>query len=408
MKYVKTFTIKSNEKHSELAEAFGLFGEKDFKTVDVEIPDDYQLLYITGEFGGGKSTLLDMMGGDNVKTPEADALPIEINPSLDLLSAFGLSDARFFFTPFKFLSASQKERLRFVYTLASTDGEIRCDEFLSNLDRRTALAVAENFGKTLRRLGRRAIVVTAHDDLTTLGASHVVRFGAFPSRSVCSVASPVVRTEETYRHGMPSDWSKSPLAELHYRGKHTGGIKDVVFSIRKDETVAVRVIIHRMSDGGKRIARLVVHPTYRGLGIGKRLVQHVMRRHPGVDTVAAMAKYNPVFERAGMRHGGEVKVSPPPKFVKALAGFDKTRWMDFNYCAKWCKDANNRKILAEFASLFSRHIAPGGKRLGEKEISEKLLEDERTAARCLWQIRLKSLTKFVCSASSPSTKRQKS
>ncbi len=63
-----------------------------------------------------------------------------------------------------------------------------------------------------------------------------------------------------------------------------------------------------------RIARVVIHPDYRGEGLGHTLVSTALRwiserripemRRPKVlvETVAMMARYNPFFERAGFRY----------------------------------------------------------------------------------------------------------
>lgn len=65
---------------------------------------------------------------------------------------------------------------------------------------------------------------------------------------------------------------------------------------------------------GARVARVVVHPDYRGEGLGYTLVNGALewvaaRRIPEarrtkavVETVAMMARYNPFFERAGFRY----------------------------------------------------------------------------------------------------------
>jgi len=76
-----------------------------------------------------------------------------------------------------------------------------------------------------------------------------------------------------------------------------------------------------------RIARVVVHPEFRGLGLGRLLVEsaieyaaqywNAMGKKPWlIETVAEMSKYHPVFEKAGMFHFGctagrdEVFVTP--------------------------------------------------------------------------------------------------
>lgn len=65
-----------------------------------------------------------------------------------------------------------------------------------------------------------------------------------------------------------------------------------------------------------RIARVIVHPEYRGLGLGTLLVKHAIR-YAGerwntagkaawyVESVAEMSRYHPIFKRAGMTFGGE-------------------------------------------------------------------------------------------------------
>ncbi|MEB2836434.1 MAG: GNAT family N-acetyltransferase [Desulfurococcales archaeon] len=70
----------------------------------------------------------------------------------------------------------------------------------------------------------------------------------------------------------------------------------------------------RANTAAARIARVVVHPDFRGGGIGVlavraaldwirgRRVPEMRRRKHIVETIAAMARYNPFFERAGFRY----------------------------------------------------------------------------------------------------------
>jgi hypothetical protein len=64
------------------------------------------------------------------------------------------------------------------------------------------------------------------------------------------------------------------------------------------------------------IMRVVVHPKYRTIGLGQRLVRETLplAGTPYVETIAVMAKYNPFFERAGMQ-----KVMEQPTCKQALA-----------------------------------------------------------------------------------------
>lgn len=53
----------------------------------------------------------------------------------------------------------------------------------------------------------------------------------------------------------------------------------------------------------RTIARLIVDPRYRGVGLGRRLVRAALRSAgvPHVEAVAAMGRWCPVFSSAGMR-----------------------------------------------------------------------------------------------------------
>lgn len=92
-----------------------------------------------------------------------------------------------------------------------------------------------------------------------------------------------------------------------------------------------------------RIARVVVHPEVRGLGIGVLLVRHAIKYAKDywnsiglkpwiIETVAEMSKYHPFFERGGMKYGGSTLGVSNPVFVpkeerlnKQGIGFQKSR-----------------------------------------------------------------------------------
>lgn len=51
-----------------------------------------------------------------------------------------------------------------------------------------------------------------------------------------------------------------------------------------------------------RISRVVIHPKFRGIGLGVFLVQETLSKVNArvVEVLAVMARYNPFFEKAGM------------------------------------------------------------------------------------------------------------
>jgi tRNA(Met) C34 N-acetyltransferase TmcA len=59
------------------------------------------------------------------------------------------------------------------------------------------------------------------------------------------------------------------------------------------------------------ISRVVIHPKYRNIGLGTKLIQKTLAQAgtPCVETIAVMARYNSFFEKAGMHKTAESKPS---------------------------------------------------------------------------------------------------
>lgn len=75
----------------------------------------------------------------------------------------------------------------------------------------------------------------------------------------------------------------------------------------------------------RTIARVVIEPRYRGLGLAVRLVRHALRcaDTPCVEALAAMGRVNPFFERAGMtRYDGP----PRPADARLLDAMAELNW----------------------------------------------------------------------------------
>jgi hypothetical protein len=125
------------------------------------------------------------------------------------------------------------------------------------------------------------------------------------------------------------------------------------------------------------ISRVVVHPKYRSIGLGAKLVSDTLARAgtPCVEAVAVMARYNPFFERAGMRKIAESKpsvhVTAALERFEAL-GFDVALLAGVQYgervvsevgCEKVSvvlqelskRDAGVRRRLAGLRSVYPRH-----------------------------------------------------
>ena len=92
------------------------------------------------------------------------------------------------------------------------------------------------------------------------------------------------------------------------------------------------------------IMRVVVHPKYRTIGLGQRLVRETLPRAgtPFVELIAVMTKYNPFAERAGM-----TKIAEQPPAKKALRIAETIRKLGFNLTFLGSK----RYVLNKLGSL---------------------------------------------------------
>lgn len=76
--------------------------------------------------------------------------------------------------------------------------------------------------------------------------------------------------------------------------------------------------VRELNEKLSTINRVVVHPKYRSIGLGARLIRESLPLvgTPFVELVAVMARYNQFAERAGMR---KIAEQPPPRQALAVA-----------------------------------------------------------------------------------------
>jgi GNAT superfamily N-acetyltransferase len=91
--------------------------------------------------------------------------------------------------------------------------------------------------------------------------------------------------------------------------------------------VLPRITIQEMNKQLSIISRVVIHPKYRTIGLGAKLIRETLPLvgTPYVEMIAVMAKYNPFAEKAGMQKIAEQKsIESVSEVSKALSelGFD--------------------------------------------------------------------------------------
>jgi len=328
-----------------VAQAFGLGldEERRFTVLDTELkigPAD--VVYITGDSGSGKSVLLDALEKDirrgmretcinvaDVKLqhnkPLIETVGETVEEGLELLSKVGLNDAFLFLRTFRELSDGQKYRYRIAKMIETGAQFWVADEFAACLDRDTAKIVAYNLQRLARALGRSVIVATTHKDLFAdlrpsvhihkrFGKEITVNYYANEASQECSLAK-----EMRVEAGTREDWHG--LEEFHYRSRNLGAARGIFYLRRGSELCGVivycyppincagrgRVLpkmdVKQLNEKLSIIGRVVVHPKYRTIGLGAKLIRETLARvgTQYVEMVAVMAKYNPFAEKAGMR-----------------------------------------------------------------------------------------------------------
>ncbi|MEM2108146.1 MAG: GNAT family N-acetyltransferase [Candidatus Bathyarchaeia archaeon] len=348
-----------------VAEAFGLGVDEAqrFTVLDTELriaPTD--IVYITGDSGSGKSVLLRALRADlgdeaidlaeiavDPDKPIIETVGATVEEGLELLSRVGLNDAFLFLRTYSQLSDGQKYRYRIAKLIESGRQWWLMDEFAACLDRDTAKIIAFNLQKIARQQRKAVIVATTHTDLLEdlRPSVHVhKRFGSeitinyYPNEPAkeCSLVGEMRLVE-----GSLEDWRR--LAGFHYRS-HKATAPRRIFSLKRGEELCGVIVytfpapacfgrrmvlpktsMRELNEKLSTINRVVVHPKYRSIGLGARLIRESLplAGTPYVELVAVMARYNQFAERAGMR---KIAEQPPPK--QALAVAEVLRSLGFN------------------------------------------------------------------------------
>jgi ABC-type ATPase with predicted acetyltransferase domain len=436
-----TFNI-SYETHTKptprslvVAEAFGLGIDETqkFKVLDAELKIGSQdIVYITGDSGSGKSVLLKAIRADlgldaleiselqiETEKPIIETVGAAVEQAIALLSKVGLNDAFLFLRPYCQLSDGQKFRYRLAKFLESDKQWLLADEFAACLDRDTAKVIAYNLQKLVRQQGKAVIVATTHSDLVEdLKPSVLIRkrFGEeisieyYPNTSAteCSLTK-----EMKIEEGTRADWQK--LSSFHYRGHKVAVPRKIFRLVRKDELCGVivysypppacygrrlvlpRMTIQEMNKQLSIINRVVVHPKYRTIGLGAKLIHDTLPivGTPYVELIAVMPKYSPFAEKAGMQKIVEQQtvesISSITKTLQDL-GFDFQLLGSERYVQEKLKRLSSKQI-SQLKSAFIKNKHPRFKK--EFASSHQPFGKTSDYEKCVQNADLEKIAKLV-------------
>jgi len=169
------------EKTGRVMQVAGIFDldleakSKEEWTVNLSLPESWNIGLIVGPSGCGKSTILHEFFGDFIKNDFdwsktksiVDGFPsgMSVKDVTGFLSSVGLSSPPVWVRPFHVLSNGEKFRASMARAIAETENVAAIDEFTSVVDRDVAKIGSYAVQKAVRRNGKQFVFASCHYDI---------------------------------------------------------------------------------------------------------------------------------------------------------------------------------------------------------------------------------------------------
>lgn len=307
---------------------------------------------INGPSGSGKSSTLQYISQEIRESiwvsqtrfpndrPMIDAIaPKRRLPfATELLTACGLGEPRIWIRRFGELSEGEKLRAALARAFGTAlagggDHPILCDEFAATLHEDIARTISHNLRRLVTRHELILIVAgTRNEYVEHLQPDRVIQLGGDAPRLLerGGDASNTARLRHaTIEQGTIREYQA--FSQMHYRNRDGLGFVDQVLTLRDrpgGEKIGIAVLAHaprelalrnaatrgrfvrnikRLNRELRILRRLVIHPDFRGCGVGHWFVRGVLTKAKVrfVECMAVMGAVNPVFEKAGMTRIGQ-------------------------------------------------------------------------------------------------------
>ena len=258
-------------------------------SLDAELPiddGDWRLGLVVGPSGSGKTSIgRSLWGGKAMQDihagwPHDEPVVDAVAPDGDFdavtgaFSAVGLGDVPAWLRPFHVLSNGEQFRAGLARVICDAPERIVIDEFTSVVDRQIAKIGALAFGKSWRRTGGQAVLLSCHYDIIDwLEPDWVfdVATGQYSGRGLWR--RPRIELEL-----WKTDWRYWPMFEPHHYVKLPRMIAARCYVGAVDGEPVCHVAVGSRNRGSSveaRACRLVVMPEWQGAGVGMRFLNAV-------------------------------------------------------------------------------------------------------------------------------------
>lgn len=311
-------------------------------SVNLELPDAWNIGVIVGPSGAGKSTVARELFGAHLVSGwewptdksvlDGFSAEMSIKEIVELLSSVGFSSPPSWVRPFHVLSNGEQFRVTMARTLAEMRDLAVVDEFTSVVDRTVAQIGSAAIAKTVRRRNQRLIVVTCHYDvLEWLEPDWIYQPHTGEFSSGRYLQRPKIELQIKRVHY--SAWKL--FKKHHYMSADLNLNTNCFVAFWNDTPVAFLAwshFPHATRRPTKRISRIVVLPDYQGVGIGQALNDTlgsvvaglgysgiITTSHPAVIQSMARARNWRMTKGAAMNASGSVH-SRAVKKIKSSFG----------------------------------------------------------------------------------------
>lgn len=311
-------------------------------TVDLALPDSWNVGLIVGPSGSGKTTVARELFGQNIaggwNWPHdkslLDGFPqgMSIKEIVELLSSVGFSSPPSWVRPFHVLSNGEQFRVNMARTLAEMKDLAVVDEFTSVVDRTVAQIGSAAIAKTVRRRKQQFIAVSCHYDIAEwlepdwIYEPHTNRLTAGRSLRRPEIKLTVQRVHS-------SAWQL--FRKHHYLDTHLHPGATCWCAFWRGVPVAFVAVLHMphpKSKNLKREHRAVCLPDYQGVGIGNAISGYVGAMCKGLGlrylsqtSHPSMIRYRSRCREWKMNGKPKALQSRFPKYVPGLQFADQGR-----------------------------------------------------------------------------------